>query len=217
MIGGGAQALSPESALLHADGVVESLGFFLQQHVPLGAGLLHLAHAAEQQQRRRVKHVHQTHAQVQLHEAQVVHDLPRDYRSQSVGERVRDVRDGKDAAVDGHVTHVHQEGQRGQQRRVHQRDAKADSAQREHQLPGGLAGRHRAGAGPDDHHPERAVEPLQLRVLGGQPDGDVNPEHVREEGGQPDQTHLPLRGVHRALHPAGDGGLQERQRDVADG
>ncbi len=124
VIGGGAQALSPESALLHADGVVESLGFFLQQHVPLGAGLLHLAHAAEQQQRRRVKHVHQTHAQVQLHEAQVVHDLPRDYRSQSVGERVRDVRDGKDAAVDGHVTHVHQEGQRGQQRRVHQRDAK---------------------------------------------------------------------------------------------
>lgn len=86
----------------------------------------------------------------------------------------------------------------------------------DHELAEGFTRGHRARAGAYENHADGPVEPLQVWVLSRQFDSQKHAQHVREESGEPRHAHLPLVRVHGLLHPVGNGGLEEGQRDVAD-
>ena len=178
-------------------------------------GRFHLAHVAQQQQGWCVKHIDETHPQIELYKPLIVHYLPGHYRTHSVSNRIGNICQGVNATVHRDVTHVDQERECGQQRGVDECDAKTNTAQRGDELSKSFACGDCAGAGSYDNHTQRSVEPLQVRMLRCQLNCKVHTEHVREEGWEPGDSHLPLRGVHGGLHPVGDGGLQKGKGDVA--
>ena len=94
------------------------VGHLVEQNVLLVLELFVLVYVAQCEQQRSVDQHTQTDADVQPRIADVVDDTAGDHRTKGVRERVRDVGDGVDAAVDGHVTHVDEVAESRQDGRV---------------------------------------------------------------------------------------------------